>query len=141
MGISHPFAAQVAAAAPCLVEQGILPALVGLLLEPKTKHPLLRHVLVALRAILRFPGGDYGWLLAKSEARNRSGKTVLDRLRQIAIDLRLLNHQRLVRGRPALNDLARDLLSAMHGDLPGSQRERHSQLQRLLSRPFPTRFG
>ncbi|KAH8051907.1 hypothetical protein JL720_15020 [Aureococcus anophagefferens] len=107
----------VAAAAPCLVEQGILPALVGLLLEPKTKHPLLRHVLVALRAILRFPGGDYGWLLAKSEARNRSGKTVLDRLRQIAIDLRLLNHQRLVRGRPALNDLARDLLSAMHGDL------------------------
>ncbi|KAK7249836.1 hypothetical protein SO694_00005147 [Aureococcus anophagefferens] len=109
--------ANVAAAAPCLVEQGILPALVGLLLEPKTKHPLLRHVLVALRAILRFPGGDYGWLLAKSEARNRSGKTVLDRLRQIAIDLRLLNHQRLVRGRPALNDLARDLLSAMHGDL------------------------
>ena len=122
--------------------QGILPALVGLLLEPKTRHPLLRHVLVALRAILRFPVGDYGWLLARSDARSKAGKTVLDRLRQIAIDLRLLNHQRLVRGRPTLNDLARDMLSAMHDDLEKTShhdraRERRGQgRKRVIQRRF-----
>ena len=43
---------------------GILPSLQALLLEPRTKHPLLRHVLVALRAI-QGPGQKKGASLAR----------------------------------------------------------------------------
>ena len=102
------------------------------------KYPVgslrLRQLLTALRCVLRFPGGTAGGtpyhllVLAapdsetrsqspRSDAASRGSSTqsvdVVGRLTGLSLSVALLDHQRLVPLRKTINELAREVLSAL----------------------------
>ncbi|KAJ8600284.1 hypothetical protein CTAYLR_000669 [Chrysophaeum taylorii] len=111
--ISELCSANVAAAVPRFVDSHTIPALVPLLLEPATPEPVLRHVLVALRAILRFPspGGGGGGL----ERRFFKFGPRLDKPHATAVVRRLRELGLLDYDTPKtpISELARALLAAL----------------------------
>ncbi|KAJ1457690.1 hypothetical protein M885DRAFT_514713 [Pelagophyceae sp. CCMP2097] len=115
-------ASNVAASVPRLVEQGALRTLARLLLDRNTPAPLLRHILAALRNMIRFPDADFATQLvsptgalsgAASDPPARA-ESVLHRLNAVSIDIELLKQQRMAQRAVTLNELARDLLGALN---------------------------